>query len=78
MKELLVKDLKVGDIFYYDDRYKVVLGESHRYRGEVYIKVKCIMAPTELYIDDISIGTVSHMAGYIKVKLLVSEGEEVS
>lgn len=78
MKEELIKNLKVGDIFYYDDRYKVVLGYGHIHNGEQYAEVKCIMAPTALDIDEIEIGTISYMAGFLKVLLLVSEGEEVS
>ena len=78
MKQVLVKELKEGDVFYYNDSYRVLLQRrSYQQDGTWYFKVKCIMAPTKIEKDDIGVGTVSHIAGYIKVKLLVRYGKEV-
>lgn len=80
MKHILVEELEVGDIFYFDDSYRVVLpGTRIKANGVRRVPNKCIMAPTPNKNDStaIGIGTVSWLAEYFYVKLLVRDGKEV-
>lgn len=70
MKEVLVKDLKVGDLIYYSNRYWEVI--SIILTG---IKAKCYMAPTYAVID--TIGTTHYIGSSTKVILLCRDGVEV-
>lgn len=71
MKEVLAKDLKVGDIFYYKDRYWEVISILI-----TVVRVKCIMSPTSWVID---IGDYNYIPklSRVKVILLCRDGVEV-
>ena len=83
MKEIEVRDLRKGDIFYFRDTYRVVVSDR-RYRSPhgTFVEVKCIMSPTPTRkeredLTGIDYGTVSYLQDYITVQLLVRDGEVV-
>ena len=71
MKEVLVSELRVGDVYYYQDRYEVVLSVLDTLQRSVY--VQCIMAPTTSKYHR-GIGHRYYMSRYKKVTLLVRDG----
>lgn len=80
MKEILVRDLKKGDVYYRNGRYEVVLSDERIERSgrDLCIKVKCIMAPTKFkHNRGIKIGDEYYLSILCNVYLLVRDGKEV-
>lgn len=75
MKQIEVSELKVGDIYYYEGRYAVVLDNTLAPR------VRCIMAPTTgaIQIGDEYYFLIKHpyATRYSKVLLLARNGTAI-
>lgn len=71
MKEILVKDLQKGDVYYYEDRYEIVV--SNLLPGKIGPKVKVITGPSNIY----KMGYWYYLPIVEEVLLLVRDGVEV-
>ncbi len=69
MKEMLVEELKEGDIFYFDDSYFEAI--RHLF---YYLEVKCIMSPSDNYVNIMHRTLIERS---YKVKLLIRDGKQV-
>ena len=71
MKEILAKDLKKGDLFYFRDGYWEVIAILI-----TVVRAKCIMTPTSLIYHIGDYNYLPKLSG-AKVTLLVRDGEVV-